>query len=63
MKGLQRSNAVNLNKIEKMETYLKKQLDQGVVDEYKKHIPVKYNENSEHNDSLTQVLEQKLENF
>lgn len=62
MKGIRRSDAV-VSKIERMETQLRKQLDKGVADEYNKHIPVKYNENSEHNDSLTQVLEQKLENF
>ena len=45
--------------------HIRKQiLDKGVIEEYKKHLPTKFNQNSEHNnDSLTQVLEDKLEKF
>lgn len=42
---------------------IRKQVDEGVADEYKKNVHEKSAIISEHMESLSQILEEKLENF
>ena len=52
-----------MGKIERMQKDIKKQMQAGVADEYNKHLEEKSAMKSEHMESLSQILEEKLENF